>query len=126
MPEAQRMYMIVVYRPLPAAPLVVRCMYMVVVPGPMPAAVASRSWRRRFQQLACACGSSCQNRCLRPLLRGVVDAGFNIWLAPRLTCGSMLEVSRDAVAAEEEQLVSCTADQSNYCSICTVTLDPMR
>jgi hypothetical protein len=29
----------VVYRPLLAAPLVVRCMYMAVVPGPMPAAV---------------------------------------------------------------------------------------
>ena len=45
-------------------------------------------------------------------------------LAPRLTCGSMLEVSRDAVAAGEEQLVSCAAEQSKYCSICTVTLDP--
>jgi hypothetical protein len=32
-PEAPRMYLIVVYSPLPAAPLVVRCMYMVVVPG---------------------------------------------------------------------------------------------
>jgi hypothetical protein len=42
MPAAPRMYLIVVGRPLPAAPLVVRCMYMVVVPGPMPAAVASR------------------------------------------------------------------------------------
>jgi hypothetical protein len=40
-----------------AAPLVVRCMYIVVVPGPMPAAVASRCCQRRFQQLACACGS---------------------------------------------------------------------
>jgi hypothetical protein len=39
-------------------------------------------------------------------------------------CGSMLEVSRDAVAAGEEQLVSCTAEQSKYCSICTVTIDP--
>jgi hypothetical protein len=38
MPEALRMYLIVVYRPLPAAPLVVRCMYMGV----------------------------CQDRCLRP------------------------------------------------------------
>jgi hypothetical protein len=36
----------------------------------------------------------------------------------------MLEVSRDAVAAEEEQLASCEAEQSKYCSICTVTLDP--
>jgi hypothetical protein len=36
----------------------------------------------------------------------------------------MLEVSRDAVTAGEEQLVSCTAEQSKYCSICTVTLDP--
>jgi hypothetical protein len=80
-PEAPHMYLIVVYRPFPAAPLVVRCMYMAVVPGPMPAssfavlsmqvstvglrlrlvvprpmpaAVASRWCRRRFQQLACA------------------------------------------------------------------------
>jgi hypothetical protein len=36
----------------------------------------------------------------------------------------MLEVSRDAAAAEEEQHVSCAAEQSKYCSICTVTLDP--
>jgi hypothetical protein len=36
----------------------------------------------------------------------------------------MLEVSRDAVAAGEDQLVSCTAEQSKYCSICKVTLDP--
>ena len=35
----------------------------------------------------------------------------------------MLEVSRDAVEAGEEQLVSCTAEQSKYCSICTVTFD---
>jgi hypothetical protein len=31
-----------------------------------------------------------------------------------LTCGSMLLVSRDAVAAEEEQLVSCAAEQRKY------------
>jgi hypothetical protein len=42
MPEAPRMYLIVVYRPLPAAPLVARCMCMAMVPGQMPAAVASR------------------------------------------------------------------------------------
>jgi hypothetical protein len=36
----------------------------------------------------------------------------------------MLEVSRDAVTAVEEQLASCAAKQSKYCSICTVTLDP--
>jgi hypothetical protein len=28
-----------------------------------------------------------------------------------LTCGSMLEVSRDTAAAREEQLVGCTAGQ---------------
>jgi hypothetical protein len=85
MPAAPRMYLVVVYKPLPAAPLVVRCMYMavngrgartdacgrsftvlstqfstaclrprLVVPRPMPSAVASRCFRRRFQQLACA------------------------------------------------------------------------
>jgi len=66
--EAPRMYLIVVYRPLPAAPLVVRCMYMAVVPRPMPAAVVSRCScrRRRLQQLVCACGSYCQDRYLRP------------------------------------------------------------
>jgi hypothetical protein len=32
----------------------------------------------------------------------------------RLTRGSMLEVSRDAAAAGEEQLVSCAAEQSKY------------
>jgi hypothetical protein len=53
----RRMYLIVVYRPLPTAPLVVRCMYMAVVPGPMPAAVAPRSYLRKFQQLVYACGS---------------------------------------------------------------------
>jgi hypothetical protein len=47
----------VVYKPFPAAPLVERCMYMVVVQRPMPAAVASRCCRRRFQQLAYACGT---------------------------------------------------------------------
>jgi hypothetical protein len=36
----------------------------------------------------------------------------------------MLEVSRDAAAAGEGQLVSCAPEQSKYCSICTVTLDP--
>jgi hypothetical protein len=36
----------------------------------------------------------------------------------------MLEMSRDAVAAGEEQLVSCSAEQSKFCSICTVALDP--
>jgi hypothetical protein len=36
----------------------------------------------------------------------------------------MLEASRDAVAAEEEQLASCAAELSKYCFICTVTLDP--
>jgi hypothetical protein len=65
MPAASRMYLIVVYRPLPAAPLVVRCMYMAVVPGPMPAAVASRCCRRRFQQLVCACGSAKTDACGR-------------------------------------------------------------
>jgi hypothetical protein len=36
----------------------------------------------------------------------------------------MLEVSRDAAAAGEEQLASCAAEKSKYCFICTVTLDP--
>jgi hypothetical protein len=40
------------------------------------------------------------------------------------TCGSKLEVIRDAAAAGEEQLVSCAAEQSKYFFICTVTLDP--
>jgi hypothetical protein len=36
----------------------------------------------------------------------------------------MLEVSRDAAAAGEEQLVSFTAEQGKNCFICTVTLYP--
>ena len=36
----------------------------------------------------------------------------------------MLEVSRDAVAAGEEQFVSCAAEYSKYFSMCTVTLEP--
>jgi hypothetical protein len=36
----------------------------------------------------------------------------------------MLELSRDAVAAGEEKLVSYAAEKSKYCSICTVTLIP--
>jgi hypothetical protein len=42
----------------------------------------------------------------------------------RLTCCSILETSRDAAAAEKQQLFSCTAVQSKYCFICTVTLGP--
>jgi hypothetical protein len=44
----------------------------------------------------------------------VVDADFNSWLPFRLTCGSMLEESRDAAAVGEEQLVSCAAGQSKF------------
>ena len=36
----------------------------------------------------------------------------------------MLKVSHETVAAGEEQLVSCAAEQSKYCSIYTVTLEP--
>jgi hypothetical protein len=36
----------------------------------------------------------------------------------------MLEVSRNVVAAGEEELVSCAAEQSKYCSMCTETFDP--
>jgi hypothetical protein len=36
----------------------------------------------------------------------------------------MIEVSRDTAAAGEEQLASCAAEKSKYCSICTVTLGP--
>jgi hypothetical protein len=36
----------------------------------------------------------------------------------------MLEVSRDAVAAGEENLVSCAAEQSKYFSMCTEALGP--
>jgi hypothetical protein len=36
----------------------------------------------------------------------------------------MLDVSRDAVAVGEEQLISCASEQSKYSSICTVILDP--
>jgi hypothetical protein len=36
----------------------------------------------------------------------------------------MLEVSRDVAAAGKEKLVSCAAEQSKYCYICTVALGP--
>jgi len=68
MPAAPRMYLAVVYRSLPAAPLVVRCIRMAVVPRPMPVAVTSRCYRRRFQLLRLrhnklACGSMlCRSR----------------------------------------------------------------
>jgi hypothetical protein len=62
MPAAPRMYLIVVCRPLPAEPLVVRGMYMAVVPRLIPAAVASRNCRRRFQLLACTCGTKSRRR----------------------------------------------------------------
>jgi hypothetical protein len=42
----------------------------------------------------------------------------------RLTCGSILEVSRDAVAAEEAQCVSCTAEKSKKCFICAIAFGP--
>jgi len=124
MPAAPPMYLIVVYRPLPAAPLVVRCMYMVVVPRPMPAAVASICCRRRFQQLAArgaktnACGRS-----FAVLATQVLSVGLRLQ-HNRPTCGSKLEVSCDAFEAVKETLVSCAAEQSKYCSICTVTLGP--
>ena len=41
-----------------------------------------------------------------------------------LACGRILEVSRDAGATREEQLVSCAAEQRKCCSICTVTPGP--
>jgi hypothetical protein len=40
----------------------------------------------------------------------------------RLTCGSILEVSRDALAAGEEQLACCAAQLIINCSICTAIL----
>jgi hypothetical protein len=36
----------------------------------------------------------------------------------------MLEVSRDAAVAGEEQIARCAAEHSKHCSICTVTLGP--
>ena len=36
----------------------------------------------------------------------------------------MLEVSRDAAVEGEDQLVYSEAEESIYCCICTVTLDP--
>jgi hypothetical protein len=88
-PAAQRMYLIVVYRPFLAEPLVVRCMYMVVVPG------------------TDACGRSCA-----VLSTQVSAVGLRL-RHNRLACGIMLEVSRDAFAAGEEELVSCATEPSN-------------
>jgi hypothetical protein len=153
MPAAPLMYLIVVYRPLPAAPLAVRCMHMVVVPRPMPAAVASRCCRRRFQKLVCACVTKSRRgvqvdargatqvldrgvkaaargatRCLLHVLgrsaktdvrgRSFVVLSVQVSIVGlrlrhnRLTCGSSLDVSRDAAAAGEEKLFSSAAEQS--------------
>jgi hypothetical protein len=49
----------------------------------------------------------------------VSTAGLRLW-HNSLACGIMLEVNRDVVAAGEEQLVSCSAEKSKYCYICTV------
>ena len=99
-PAAQRMYLIVVYRPFLAEPLVVRCMYMVVVPG------------------TDACGRSCA-----VLSTQVSAVGLRL-RHNRLARGSNLETSRDSAAAREKKLVNYVAEQSKYCSICTVTLGP--
>ena len=56
MPAAPRMYLIVVYRPMPTSPLVERRRYLIVVPRPIPAAVSSRSCRSSAK--ADACGRS--------------------------------------------------------------------
>ena len=53
----------------------------------------------------------------------VLTAGFRLRHS-RLACSSTFEVSRGAVAVEEEQLVSFAVEQSKCCSICTVTLGP--
>ena len=66
MPEAPRMFLIVVYRPFPAAPLVVRRRYLIVVPMPMPTALRMYLivvYRPLFD--ACT-WPWCQGRCLRP------------------------------------------------------------
>jgi sarcosine oxidase delta subunit len=41
------------------------------------------------------------------------NLGVGLWRR-WLTCGGMLEVSRDTVAAEEELLVSCAAEKNKY------------
>jgi hypothetical protein len=44
----------------------------------------------------------------------------------RLACGIMLEVSRDAVAAGDEQLVGCAAEKSKYSPICLQHFNPQH
>jgi hypothetical protein len=65
-----------------------------------------------------ACG-----RCFAVLSTQVSTVGLRLRHS-RLACGGMLEVSREAVAAGEERLVSCAAEQSKYCFIYTITLGP--
>jgi hypothetical protein len=50
MPTAPRRYLIVVPRPLPAAPLAVRRRYLAVAPKPLPAAPRRSRRRRRITQ----------------------------------------------------------------------------
>jgi hypothetical protein len=56
-----------------------------------------------------ACG-----RCFAVLSTQVSIVGLRL-RHNRLTRGSILEVNRDAAAAGEEQLASCTAEQIKYC-----------
>ena len=61
MPAAPRRCLIVVPRPLPAAPLVVRRRYLIEVPRPFPA--APLVVRRRFLVVAVAAGEEQLGRC---------------------------------------------------------------
>jgi hypothetical protein len=67
MPAAPRIYLILVYRLLLAAPLAVRSMCMALVPGPMLSAVASRCCQRGgfYSWLAPAARSAKADACCR-------------------------------------------------------------
>jgi hypothetical protein len=112
-------------------------MYMILVPKPMHVAVATRCCRPGFNSwlapeaqnlvvvpmpMPAAKAEAC-SRSFAVLSAQGSTAGLRLRHS-RLAFGSMLEVSRDAAAAGEEQLDTNAAEQSKYCFICTVANDP--
>jgi hypothetical protein len=73
--------------------------------------------------LGCSAKNDACGRSFAVLSAQVPTVGFRL-RPKRLTCGSMLEVSRYAAAAGEEKIVSFAPEKSKHCFICTVTLCP--
>jgi hypothetical protein len=72
-------------------------------------AVARGAARCLLDELGCSAKTDACGRSFAVLSTQVSTVGLRLQRS-RLACGSMLKVSRDAVAAGEEQLVSCAAE----------------